>query len=288
MDHCASGLQSLVCPSWSHTWTFHQAAMPESSGLPRYAMCMDSGDTVLPLSHRSPVPARSAASEEATSTRYADWRKARACGFTGVSIQLRRGSVASIPCGLTRYSQRSCCGRTAAAPNMVHARTKKTAKRFIVGQASWPVWCLEAFVAQRGRDRPGGLSTAGILAYTILPDRAATVRERWLTPWQAWAPPPPRPRVGGCRPATFFLPPPTMARGGAARVGRLGSPRGRGAPPPGSRLGLGLHGRPLLCRAPTIGRRRATKMRPRYTLPIACESTIPRVSRSEEHTSELQ
>src|ERR1035438_6717141 len=27
-----------------------------------------------------------------------------------------------------------------------------------------------------------------ILAYTILPDRAATVRERWLTPWQACAP----------------------------------------------------------------------------------------------------
>src|ERR1022692_4044334 len=29
---------------------------------------------------------------------------------------------------------------------------------------------------------------ARILAFTILPDRAATVRERWLTPWQACAP----------------------------------------------------------------------------------------------------
>src|ERR1039458_10249496 len=121
MDHCASGLQSLARPFWSHTWTFHQAAMPELSALPRYAMWMESDDTVLPLSHRSPVLTCSAASEEATSTRYADWRKPRACGFTGVSTQLRRGPVGTIPCGLTRYSQRSCCGRTVGAPNMGQA-----------------------------------------------------------------------------------------------------------------------------------------------------------------------
>jgi hypothetical protein len=48
---------------------------------------------------------------------------------------------------------------------------------------------------------------ARILAYAILPDRAATVRERWLTPRQACA-------------------------------------------PSRSRLGLGLHGRPLPRRAP--------------------------------------
>src|ERR1039458_8874558 len=126
MDHCASGLQSLARPFWSHTWTFHQAAMPESSGLPRYAMWMESDDAVLPLSHRSPglagnaatdeatnkrnprrgeappVWARNAATDEATNTRYADWRKPRACGSTGVRTQLRRGSVTSIPCGLMR------------------------------------------------------------------------------------------------------------------------------------------------------------------------------------------
>ena len=35
IDHCAPALQSLACPSWSHTCAFHQAAIPELSGLPR-------------------------------------------------------------------------------------------------------------------------------------------------------------------------------------------------------------------------------------------------------------
>src|SRR5450759_211944 len=131
MDHCAGALQSLARPSWSHTCTFHQAAMPEFNGLPRYTMWIDSGDAVLTLSHRSPVLARSTASVEATSMRYADCRKPRALGFTAVSTQLSRGSVASIPCGLTRYSQRNCRGRTAAAPNNVQARMRKRTKRFM-------------------------------------------------------------------------------------------------------------------------------------------------------------
>src|ERR1039457_3350857 len=49
---------------------------------------------------------------------------------------------------------------------------------------------------------------ARILAYTLLPDRAATVRERWLTPQQACAP---RPRghpvaarIGASRPSPFM------------------------------------------------------------------------------------
>src|ERR1039457_3401134 len=37
-------------------------------------------------------------------------------------------------------------------------------------------------------DLPKGLPIAIILAYTILPDRAATVRERWLITRQACAP----------------------------------------------------------------------------------------------------
>src|ERR1039457_7613983 len=59
-----------------------------------------------------------------------------------------------------------------------------------------------------------GEPIARILAYTVLPDRAATVRERWLTPWQPCA-------------------------------------------PSRSRLGLGRHGRPLLCRAPQCDRRQS-------------------------------
>src|SRR4051812_1869413 len=134
MDHCAGALQSLACPSWSHTCTFQYAAAPEFSGLPRYATWIESGESVLPLSHRSPVLARSAASDEATTMRYADWRNPRALGFAGVSTQLRRGSATSIPWGFTRYSQRSCCKRTDAAPNMVQARMRNRARRFIAVQ----------------------------------------------------------------------------------------------------------------------------------------------------------
>src|SRR5580765_500603 len=111
--------------------------MPEFSGLPRYATWIESAESVFPLSHRSPVLARRAVSDEATRTRYADWRRPRALGFTAVSTQLRRGSVTSIPCGLTRYSQRNCCGRTDAAPNIVQAGMRTRSKRFIVEQTSW-------------------------------------------------------------------------------------------------------------------------------------------------------
>src|ERR1035437_10313455 len=131
MDHWAGALHSLTFPFWSHTCTFQYALIPEVSGLPRYTMWMESGDRFIPLSQRSPLLARSAASDEATSMRYADCRKPRALGFNGVSTQLSRGSVASIPCGLTRYSQRNFCGRTAAAPNIVPAIMRKRTKRFM-------------------------------------------------------------------------------------------------------------------------------------------------------------
>src|ERR1035441_8392802 len=49
---------------------------------------------------------------------------------------------------------------------------------------------------------------AGILTYTILSDKAATLRERWLTPWQACAPDPEgtpvAARIGASRPSTFM------------------------------------------------------------------------------------
>src|ERR1035437_2871446 len=134
MDHCASALHTLACPSWSHTWTFQYAATPEFSGLPRYTMWIESGEPVFPLSQRSPVLERSAVSDEATKMRYAVCRKLRALGFTGVNTQLSRGSVTSIPRGSMRYSQRNCRGRTAAAPNMVQARIGRRTKRFMKPQ----------------------------------------------------------------------------------------------------------------------------------------------------------
>ena len=58
---------------------------------------------------------------EATSTRYAVWRRPRALGLAGASTQLSLGSAASMPAGLTRYSQRSRSGRTEEAPHSVTA-----------------------------------------------------------------------------------------------------------------------------------------------------------------------
>src|ERR1019366_2811926 len=62
------------------------------------------------------------------------------------------------------------------------------------------------------RDLPKCPPIARILAYTILPDRAATVRERWLITWQAMRSLTVAARVGASRPSTFFWRAPPFLR----------------------------------------------------------------------------
>src|ERR1035441_337867 len=78
----------------------------------------------------------------------------------------------------------------------------------IIPRPGRPATCAIGQGARHRSDLPKGPPIARILAYTILPDRAATVRERWLTPWQARAPDPEgtpvAARIGASRPSTFM------------------------------------------------------------------------------------
>ena len=136
MVHVAGSLHAEGVPLLSQICTFHQQRISDLRGFPSYVTLTDRLDRTLPLSQRSPRLAASVSALPATRMRYAVcfWPRT-----SESSTQLNRGSVTSIPSGLTRYSQRRRDTATSPPDAAASAAASKDSAIETPAVFIWPV-----------------------------------------------------------------------------------------------------------------------------------------------------